>query len=165
MRIFVTIGTMRDLSFSRIFKVIDELCEEGILDGTTISAQMGAESYQPNHFKGFEMLEDDAFRQLIRESDVIISHAGTGTVTTCLKLGKKVIVFPRMAKYKEHYDNHQIELSDVFTQKGYVLSAHNKDQLKICLQELDSFKPQPFISNNQLMNQIVMTAIDASFPS
>lgn len=164
MKIFVTIGTMRDLSFPRIFKAIDELCDEGFLDGTNISAQMGTEPYQPRHFKGFGMLEEDAFKQLIIESDVIISHAGTGTVTTCLKLGKKVIVFPRMAKYKEHYDDHQIELSDVFTQKGYVLSAHNKDQLKTCLQELDSFNPQPFISNNQLMNQIIMAAIDASFP-
>lgn len=155
---------MRDLHFTRLFTLIDELCEEGVLDGEGILAQMGAEPYQPQYFKHFEMIEDKAFKEQIKASDFIISHAGTGTVTTCLKMGKKVILFPRLVKFNEHYDDHQLELSEVFTQKGYTLSANNKEELKQCILNINQFIPEPFVSHKREMNQLLHTYIKNWFP-
>ncbi|WP_299093711.1 PssE/Cps14G family polysaccharide biosynthesis glycosyltransferase [uncultured Metabacillus sp.] len=160
MKVLVTIGSMVEKKFTRLFNIIDELCEENILNGNLVVAQIGFDAYKPKNFKAFDMIADEEFKKLIDESDLIISHAGTGTVTSCLKKGKKVIIFPRMAQYDEHYDDHQLELAEVFTRNKNVLCAKNKKELVKCIQELDSFVPSKFVSNNSKMNKLVIDFIE-----
>lgn len=160
MKILVTIGSMVEKKFTRLFKIIDELCEDGVLDGKQITAQVGFDNYHSENFMCFDMISDENFKKLIDEADLIIAHAGTGTVTSSIKRGKKVIIFPRLAEYDEHYDNHQLDLADLFTAKGYVLQARTKDELKNCIEHIDEFVPVPFISNNDRMNQLVINFIE-----
>lgn len=160
MQVLVTIGSMVEKKFTRLFKIIDELCEEGVLDGKNVTAQVGFDKYQSKNFNCFDMIADEEFKSLIAKSDLIIAHAGTGTVVSSIKQGKKVIIFPRMAKYDEHYDDHQLELAELFTKQGYVLQARNKEELKYHIQHLDEFVPVPFISNNERMNQLIIDFIE-----
>jgi len=71
-----------------------------------------------------------------------------------------VIVVPRLKKFQEHLDDHQLELRDVFTSSGYTLSAENKEDMKVCIQMLEQFKPRKFVTNNYKMNQIVIDFIE-----
>lgn len=160
MKVLVTIGSMVEKKFTRLFNIIDELCEDGELDGTQVTAQVGFDNYQSTSFQCFDMIADEEFKSLISESDLIIAHAGTGTVISSIKLGKKVIIFPRMAEYDEHYDDHQLELAELFSKQGYVLVAKNKDELKECIRKLDEFTPVPFVSNNEKMNKLVIDFIE-----
>ena len=128
MKVLVTIGSMVEKKFTRLFQMIDTLCEEGVLNGNDVTAQVGFDAYQSKYYKCFDMIADEQFKQLIDDSDLIITHAGTGTVTSCLKKGKKVIIVPRITKYDEHYDDHQLELADLFTKQGYTLWAFNLDE-------------------------------------
>ncbi len=160
MKVLVTIGSMVEKKFTRLFKAIDELCDEGVLDGALITAQVGFDAYHSTRYNCFDMIADEQFKELIEESDLVISHAGTGTVTASIKKGKKVIIFPRMAQYDEHYDNHQIELAELFSKQGYVLLATTKDELKYCIQHLDSFLPTTFVSNNAKMNNLIIDFIE-----
>lgn len=160
MKVLVTIGSMVEKKFTRIFKTVDELCEEGILDGKNVIAQVGFDNYSSKYYKCFDMIADEDFKRIIGESDLIIAHAGTGTVISSIKQGKKVIIFPRMAQYDEHYDDHQLELAELFTKQGYVLQARNKDELKNCILNLDGFTPVPFVSNNANMNKLVIDFIE-----
>ena len=160
MKVLVTIGSMVEKKFTRLFKIIDELCEERVLDGSQVIAQVGFDQYQSSNFKCFDMIADEKFKKMIDESDLIIAHAGTGTVVSSLKKGKKVIIFPRMAQYDEHYDDHQLELAELFTKQGYVLQARNKEELKEHIQNLDKFIPVPFVSNNKRMNDLIIDFIE-----
>lgn len=160
MKVLVTIGSMVEKKFTRLFKTVDELCEEGILNGKNVIAQVGFDNYDSKYYKCFDMIADEDFKRIIRESDLIIAHAGTGTVISSIKQGKKVIIFPRMAQYDEHYDDHQLELAELFTKQGYVLQARNKDELKNCILNLDIFTPVPFASNNANMNKLVIDFIE-----
>lgn len=160
MKILVSIGSMVEKKFTRLFKAIDGLCEEGVLDGSLINAQVGFDNYCSKYYKCFDMIPDEDFKRMLDEADLIIAHAGTGTVISSIKKGKKVIIFPRMAKYDEHYDDHQLELADLFTAKGYVLQARTKDELKKCILEIDSFTPNPFVSNNSRINSLVIDFIE-----
>ncbi len=160
MKVLVSIGSMVEKKFTRLFKAIDELCEEGILDGSQVNAQVGFDNYCSKYYKCFDMIPDDDFKKMIDEADLIITHAGTGTVTSSIKKGKKVIIFPRMAKYDEHYDDHQLELAELFTAQGYVLQARTKDELRTCILGIDSFTPNPFVSNNGRINNIVIDFIE-----
>ncbi|MGG3692573.1 PssE/Cps14G family polysaccharide biosynthesis glycosyltransferase [Heyndrickxia ginsengihumi] len=160
MKVLVTVGSMVEKRFTRLFKIIDELCEENILDGSKVIAQVGFEDYKARYYKTFDMIEDDKFKKLINDSDLIISHAGTGTVIPCLKKGKKVIIFPRLVKYNEHYDDHQLELAELFTKNNHVMCAKNKRELIKCIKELDSFIPEKFVSNNSKINNLVIDFIE-----
>lgn len=160
MKILVTIGSMSEKKFTRLFKIIDDLCLEGILNGEDVTAQVGFDGYISKYFKCFDMIADEDFKKLIMKSDLIISHAGTGTVISSIKFKKKVIVFPRLKEFNEHYDNHQLELAELFAIKGYVLKATEKDELKTCIKNIDKFTPAPFISNNKRINDIVIRYIE-----
>ena len=160
MKVLVTIGSMVEKKFTRLFRILDELCDEGILDRTQVTAQVGFDNYQSTRYKCFDMIADEDFKRLISESDLVIAHTGTGTVISSIKQGKKVIIVPRMAKYDEHYDDHQLELAELFAKQGYVLQARDKDELKKCILELDKFMPVPFVSNNKRMNELVIDFIE-----
>ena len=158
--ILVCVGAS-EYKLDRLLQYVDELCDEGILDGKDIVAQIGNTDYQPRNYKGFSLIGRDEFQSYMEQANLIISHAGTGSVIPPLKLGKKVIVFPRLEKYHEHLDDHQLELRDVFTNAGYTLSAENKDELVQAIEQAKSFQPKTFRSNNEKMNRLVIDYIES----
>ena len=160
MKVLVTIGSMAEKKFTRLFQAVDELCEEGVLDGAEVTAQVGFDHYHSSYYKCFDMVSDENFKKMIDRSDLVITHAGTGTVTASLKRGKKVIIFPRRAAWDEHYDDHQMELAELFAKKGYALQAGCKEELKYHIQHIDDFHPVPFRSDNKRMNRIVIDSIE-----
>lgn len=162
LKVLITIGSMVEKKFTRLFHIIDELCKEQILDGHKVLAQVGFDNYESSYYKTFDLIPDEEFKQIIEESDLVISHAGTGTVTSCLKKGKKVIVFPRLATFDEHYDNHQLELAELFSKGNYVLCANDKDELVKCIKNLNEFNPTKFYSNNDKINNIIIDFIENS---
>ena len=157
--ILVCVGAS-EYRFDRLLKMVDELCNEKILKGSEIIAQIGNTDYKPRNYKSFHLLGRDEFQEYMEKSDLIITHAGTGSVIPPLKLGKKVIVVPRLEKYKEHLDDHQLELRDVFTNAGYTLSAENKDELIDAIIKSRNFVPKEFHSNNRRINEMVIDFIE-----
>ena len=160
LKILVTIGSMKEKKFTRLFNIIDELCEENIIDKNNVIAQVGFDGYKSKNFKTFDMISDKSFKKIINECDLIITHAGTGTVISCLKQNKKVIVFPRMSKFNEHYDDHQLELCNIFTKLNYVLCAKDKNELKDILMNIDTFSLNRFKSSNEKINGIIRDFIE-----
>lgn len=156
--IFICVGAS-EYQFDRLFKIVDELCSERVLDSNKIIAQIGNSNYKP-HYRYFNSVSRDEFEKHIEDADYIISHAGAGCVIPSLKLNKKVILFPRLEKYREHLDNHQLELCNAFTKAKYALCAKNKKELIQAIKEIDSFSPNNFISNNTLINELVINYIE-----
>ena len=157
--ILVCVGAS-EYKFDRLLKIIDELCDEDILKGNEIIAQTGNADYKPRNYKNFSLIGRDEFQRYTNQADLIITHAGTGSVIPPLKLGKKVIVFPRREKYKEHLDDHQLELRDVFVNAGYTLGAEDKESLVKAIKESKYFEPKEFKSNNEKINQVIIDFIE-----
>ena len=57
----------------------------------------------------------------IDEADLVITHGGVGTIFSALKKNKKVIAIPRLEKYGEHINDHQIEICEELEKEGYIL--------------------------------------------
>ena len=157
--ILVCVGAS-EFKFDRFLKIIDELCEDNIIDGNDVIAQIGNTSYCPKNYNFFNLISNAEFEKYVQDSDFIITHAGTGSVVPAIKLGKKVIIFPRLSEYNEHQDNHQIELAECFTKNGYALSANNKEELIKCIKAIDKFKPKFFVSNKDLFNNFIIDYIN-----
>jgi UDP-N-acetylglucosamine transferase subunit ALG13 len=157
--IFITVGSSEEYKFPRLLQIIDELCDEDVFKGEDVIAQIGYTEYKPRNYKAFDMTSDEEFKALVEKADIVITHAGTGSVTSALKLHRKVIIFPRQFKYREHLDDHQLELAELFADKGYALSATDKDELRDKILYIDEFHPVEFVSSNKRINQLVIDFI------
>lgn len=158
--IFVIVGGVVEFDFSRVLKIIDELCLEGVINSKEIKAQIGHSKYEPKCYNNYRFVDGEQFHKDIENADVIITHGGVGTLVHALKLKKKVIIFPRLQKYKEHLDNHQLEISKMYNHLGYCMLATNKEELKDCIEKIGSFCPVPFISDNSKMVDIIITYLN-----
>lgn len=157
--ILVCVGAS-EYKMDRLLIAVDELCDEGVINGNEIVAQIGYTDYHPRNYRYFDLIGRDEYQNYIKQADLIITHAGTGSVIPPLKLGKKIIVIPRREMYHEHLDDHQLELRDVFTNAGYTMAAENKDELRDRIQHVEDFKPKQFVSNNTRINLMVCDFID-----
>ena len=92
-------------------------------------AQIGKSEYEPTAYEWYRFLDRDRFKQYQCEADLIISHAGTGALIGALKLGKQVIAVPRLARYGEHIDDHQIQISEALESEGYLRVVMDMEQL------------------------------------
>lgn len=60
----------------------------------------------------------DELADAVAQADVVITHAGVGSVLSTLRAGKHPIVLPRSASLGEHVDDHQRELADHLAGRG-----------------------------------------------
>jgi UDP-N-acetylglucosamine transferase subunit ALG13 len=102
--IFLTVGTQ--LPFDRLVKMLDEWAEDN--SDTPIFAQIGGTSYQPKNFEYCSYLDSLDYKIKFDQADVIVAHAGIGTILSCLVSSKSIIVFPRIASLGEHRNEHQL---------------------------------------------------------
>lgn len=158
MKILATVGCS-GFPFDRLFRILDSLCEKGILSGKEIVAQTGKITYPIRHYRYFEFVDNETMRQYQSDADLVICHAGTGTVVGSLKMGKKVIVFPRLARFGEHESDHQLDLAREFTEEGYVLCAMDEAELEDALRRAVDFHPKPFVSNQQNFLRLIRSLI------
>ena len=142
--IFVTLGT-QDKPFKRL---LDYLENSDIND--EIIVQNGFTEYESNKLKLFKYLDKDDFDNYLKKADLIICHAGVGTIVNCLKNDKKVLAVPRLSKYGEHKNDHQLQIANAYFQKGYILVMNDNDDFDEKIAELRKFEPKKFVSNNEI---------------
>ena len=124
--------------------MIDELIEEEVITDTVV-AQIGYSSYIPKNYQSFEFKSESEINKLMEKANILITHSGIGSITTALRLQKKVIVVPRLKKYKEHVDDHQLEIANAYQEKGFIAVAQNKNELANTLKEINLNKMKQFI--------------------
>ncbi|CAK7027179.1 MAG: hypothetical protein EUB_02386 [Eubacterium sp.] len=121
--IFVCLGT-QIFQFDRLTKKLDELVESGVIK-EDIFAQIGAAEYLPQHYHYEQFIDKDKFAELQDKADLIIAHGGTGALVSASKKGKNIIAVPRLAKFGEHVDDHQLQVVDVLEKEGYVRAVYD----------------------------------------
>ena len=125
--IFVTVGSQK-FQFNRLLKKIDELIEKKVIN-ELVFAQIGVSDYKPKNYKYIDFMSQYEFNKKIDDANLIITHAGTGVIVNSVKKGKKVIGIPRLRKYGEHVDDHQVQLIDEFSQLNFIEPCYEVGQL------------------------------------
>jgi len=138
--IFVTVGTQ--LPFDRLICAVDEIAP--LLNGERIVAQTNGGRYIARNIECKSYFSADEFNTFIRQSRMIISHAGTGSIISALTYKRPIIIMPRRASLGEHRNEHQLATARKMDELKFVNVAYDEHQLQKrilngdvkCLQEL-----------------------------
>jgi UDP-N-acetylglucosamine transferase subunit ALG13 len=114
LKIFVTVGNHAS-QFNRLFNEIDLIAAKN--PQWDIFGQIGNSNYEPKNFEYKKFISEDELLKRMKNSNLIICHAGAGSIISALSMRKKIILVPRMKKFGEHTDDHQAELSKVLAKE------------------------------------------------
>lgn len=156
--ILVTLGT-QDKPFVRLLEAIDREIEKGIIKDEVI-VQAGCTKYDTKKMKMFDLIPMEEFDKLMNKCDLLITHGGVGSIISGLKCNKKVIAVPRLAKYGEHVNDHQMQIIDKFSSNGNIIGLKDLDDLEEALNKVKKFKPKKYKSNTANMIKLVENLID-----
>ena len=144
--ILVTIGTT---TFDSLIMEIDQTFPKS----TDILLQIADGEYKPSNFPFITFIEN--IDEYYSKADLIICHAGAGTVYKLLEMGKKIIVVPNMTRS----DPHQRELAEFVKSNNYGLVAVNLKDIYNTVIDAELFIPQkyskPAFTGNKLLLEII----------
>ena len=128
-RLFVTLGTIRPYRFDSI---VDAVLSTGLADERTVW-QLGATTRRALPGVAVSQLAAAEFEHCARAADVVITHAGVGTIMHLLDLGIFPVVVPRRVKRNEHVDDHQVQIARLLESRGISMVSEveelNRDKI------------------------------------
>lgn len=134
--IFVTVGT-NTYSFDRLIKEVDNIAK-GLRE--KIIAQIGYTKYTPKNIEFFRFTNYEKILKLNEKADIIITHGGAGCAINALKNGKPTIVVPRYKKFKEHTNDHQLDLTRNLEKERRIIAVYDIKNLKKAIEKAKKFK-------------------------
>jgi UDP-N-acetylglucosamine--N-acetylmuramyl-(pentapeptide) pyrophosphoryl-undecaprenol N-acetylglucosamine transferase len=108
-RIFVTLGTIQPYRFDRLVDAVLRC----LSPDDTVQWQLGATVRDdlPGEIHGF--VSAAQFQDMAAQADVVVSHAGVGTLLDLWSLGIAPVIAARDPLHAEHVDGHQREIVPV----------------------------------------------------
>lgn len=146
--VFVTVGSQK-FQFDRLLEAVD-ICKAREVITDDVLAQIGHCRYTPIHYEYVRFVDRDIFKKAIDDSAVIITHGGTGVIINALKRGKRVIAMPRLKKYSEHVDDHQLQLLESLSDMGLIRVFNDADSLGRAYEAILQRSPAKYESNNEI---------------
>lgn len=151
--IFLTVGT-QDKQFLRLLKIVDNAIKKGVVKDEVI-AQIGHTKFESNNIKTYKFMSDKRLNEFIEKADLIVTHGGVGFLTTALMKKKKVFAIARTKQYKEHINDHQMQIVDKFYKLKYIKKIESYDDFVREYKNLNKFKPVfPKFDNTKMLNII-----------
>ena len=145
--IFVSIG-MHPQGFERLIRKMDEIA--GRLD-EEVMMQIGGTQYVPRNAAYFDFATEEEVKELCAKARVVVTH-GAMTIMDALEQGSAVVAIPRLRRYGEVIDDHQLHLVQELERAGKVRAVYDVDRLEEAL-KLD-LKPQRLQRERRLVEAL-----------
>ncbi len=113
--IYLTLGTMF-LDFPRLIRAVDDIAHTR---GERCLMQLGLSPTRPQHAEWFAYRPHEELLALQAEARVIVAHAGIGATRDALRVGRPLILVPRRRRYREHMNDHQVDIARAVAQRGW----------------------------------------------
>ena len=104
--------------------------------------QIGSTTYLPRNARWFRFADYEEMKCLNKAARVVVTHAGAGSIITALQAGTTVVVVPRLSRYGEHIDDHQLELAGTLSTEGRVTAVSEVEELESIVQGMTRPKPR-----------------------
>ena len=129
--IFVTVGTQ--FPFDRLVRGADDFARSHPGLGGEWLAQTGHGTYAPTSLTAEPFVDAGECDRRLSAADLIVCHAGMGTVLTALTAGTPAVVMPRRADLGEHRNDHQLDTAAWMRELPGVTVVETDDELAAAL--------------------------------
>ena len=146
--IFVTIG-MHTAGFDRLIKKMDDIA--GTISEEVVM-QIGYTKYIPQNAKYFKFVTEEELKKFCHEARIAVTH-GAMTIIDALEQGTPVIAVPRLQKYGEHLNDHQLYFVQELEKAGKVIAVYDVDKLEEALGKVNR-KPDALAKDKRLVNAL-----------
>ncbi len=127
--IFVSLGT-HERPFIRLVKEMDRLSCEGAIKERVV-VQLGFTDYRfkSRKIESEKYMSQKKFDRTFRDAEIIITHGGSGNILDAISKGKPVIAVPRLSKFGEHVNDHQLQIVKEMEKMGNVFAVYDIEKL------------------------------------
>lgn len=115
LRVFVTVGTIKPYGFDRLLRAVDRITETD-----DVTWQTGESKYRPSHGSVRRSMPRSEILEHLESCDVVVAHAGVGSILGALTAGHVPIVAARSKRFDEHIDDHQEDIARLLADRGLV---------------------------------------------
>lgn len=158
---FVSVGNAKQ-PFSR-------LIESVILNSEKLPSplfiQYGTAVVQlPSHCQGSPFIGMEEFAHRVASADLLILHAGAGSLIHAVRAGKCPVIVPRRANVGEHIDDHQVEFSVELSATGKVVLCEDPADIAAAASEALA-RQKRIVAGDQrpMMVDLVQSILKAAF--
>jgi UDP-N-acetylglucosamine transferase subunit ALG13 len=120
--IFATVGSTQ-IPFERFVRALERLPAEQLL------VQHGPVEPPAGAARASAFMQFPQMIESMEAADVVVCHAGAGSILCALRAGHTPVVVPRLKRYEETVDDHQVEFSRALAAEGKVVAVEDLDRL------------------------------------
>ena len=122
-RIVVSVGTTKR-DFRRLIEQLVMVIPSGIdVLWQTGHTDVSGLCLDGKQIDGKEMIGEAELIEALAEADLVITHAGAGSLALALRSGKVPVFVPRRAEFDEQIDDHQVELAQWACKNGLAVTV------------------------------------------
>ncbi len=151
--ILVMLGTQNN-GFHRLLEEVQKNIDNGNITEDVV-VQKGYTKFESKDMTIYDQLPQEDILKLIDDSSFVITHGGVGSIITAITKGKKVIAVPRLKAYKEHVNDHQLDIIKSFGDMGYIIGLNGVEELPQALKQIDNFEPKKYVQNTGKILKII----------
>jgi len=120
-------------AFDRFVQWVDSAVAE--LTTHRCLLQAGFSGAPAPHCARVPFLRWEDFHAQLHSCDYVVCHGGTGTLSAALQCGRRPIVVPRLARFSEHVNDHQLDVVRALAARGWVHHAADWTDLLVHLRQ------------------------------
>ena len=154
--IFVTVGSQ--MPFDRLIRAVDQWAMTH--QNQKVIAQIGESDYVPQAMAYDRSLPPTEFVRRMVAAELVIAHAGMGTIISAAEFGKPMVLLPRRGSLRETRNDHQLAAVRWLRSKPSIFIADSEDELPNVLDQalcafsevgLSCAAPETMITNLRIL--------------
>jgi UDP-N-acetylglucosamine transferase subunit ALG13 len=139
--IFLTIGTHEP--FDRLVRALDDWAGKAAESPKIIAQAISpaSDAYTPRHFDMIPHLSPAEYEERFSQADLIVSHAGMGSILTAYTHGKPIVIMPRRGHLRETRNDHQYTTVQNLKDRPGLFIAHDETEFPTVMEAALGTRP------------------------
>ena len=140
---------MHTKGFDRLLKKMDKIA--GTL-GEEVVMQIGHTNFRPQNARWFDFTTEAGVQEWCKKARVVVTQPAM-SILDAQEQGTPVIVVPRLKKYNEVIDDHQLDFARHLEKEGKVVAVYDVDKLEEALKKIDTSRVK-LVRDKRLVNAL-----------
>jgi UDP-N-acetylglucosamine transferase subunit ALG13 len=153
--IFATVGSHPTFKFERLLRALEFETADDLV------VQYGPGVPPANAKRAVPWMSFEEALDHVARASHIVSHAGVGTILCAIAVGHMPVVLPRLRRFDETVDDHQLKLARTLSQAGRVIMVEEASQLEQAIARAPERAAAPDPAGGELIAAVREELLDA----